>query len=121
MYSSNALLQEYQISRLSNSPVQNYLHNLIEIVEYLAVWLELEISSYSDRHDCSAVIQNEINDEITSIKLNCVAYIDQIVDYREQRALASKELFKRPHVDDNYHLIANLDYQLRRNFKVMLI
>ncbi|CAF1257742.1 unnamed protein product [Rotaria socialis] len=103
------------------SPVQNYLRNFIEIVEYLTVWLELEIPSYSDSHDFSTVVQNEILDEIASMKTNCIAYMGQIVDYREQRALANKELFKRPQLDDNYHLIANLDYQLRRNLKIMLI
>ncbi|CAF3538669.1 unnamed protein product [Rotaria socialis] len=83
--------------------------------------LIIKIPSYSDSHDFSTVVQNEILDEIASMKTNCIAYMGQIVDYREQRALANKELFKRPQLDDNYHLIANLDYQLRRNLKIMLI
>ncbi|CAF3271128.1 unnamed protein product [Rotaria sp. Silwood2] len=102
-------------------PVQNYLRDFIEIVEHLTIWLELEIPSYSDNNDFCIIVQNEILDEIASMKSNCIAYMSQIVDYREQRALANKELFKRPQFDDNYHLISNLDYQLYRNLKLMLM
>ncbi|CAF3778132.1 unnamed protein product [Rotaria sordida] len=101
--------------------VQNYLYDFIEIIEHLTVWLELEIPSYNDTNDFCIVVQNEILDEIASMKSNSIAYINQIVDYREQRALANKELFKRPQFDDNYHLISNLDYQLYRNLKLILI
>lgn len=102
-------------------PVQNYLRDFIEIVEHLTVWLELEIPSYSESDDFRIIVQNEILDEIASMKSHTIAYMSQIVDYREQRALANKELFKQPKLDDNYHLISNLDYQLYRNLKLMLI
>ncbi|CAF0764922.1 unnamed protein product [Adineta steineri] len=102
-------------------PVQNHLRNFIEIVEYLTLWLELEIPAYSESDDFHIVVQNEILDEIALMKANCVTYMGQIVDYREQRAVANKELFKRPQLDDNYHLISNLDYQLYRNLKLMLV
>ncbi|CAF1255877.1 unnamed protein product [Rotaria sordida] len=44
--------------------VQNYLHDFIEIVEHLTVWLELEIPSYNDTNDFCIATQNEILDEI---------------------------------------------------------
>ncbi|CAF2357700.1 unnamed protein product [Rotaria sp. Silwood2] len=81
-------------------------------IEHLTVWLELEIPSYSDSNDFCIVVQNEIFDEIALMKSNCIAYIFQIVDYCEQRAIVNKELFKRPQFDNNYHLMSNLDYEL---------
>ncbi|CAF3733609.1 unnamed protein product [Rotaria sp. Silwood1] len=117
---NNSNLSNHHLN-LMIQPVQNYLRDFIEIIEHLTVWLELEIPSYSDSHDFSIVVQNEILNEIASMKSNCIVYMSQIVDYREQRAIANKELFKRPQFDDNYHLISNLDYQLYRNLKLMLI
>jgi hypothetical protein len=102
-------------------PVQNYLRDFIEIVEHLTIWLELQIPSYSESDDFRIVVQNEILDEIASMKSHCITYMDQIVDYRGQRALASKELFKRSKLDDNYHLISCLDDQIYRNLKLMLM
>jgi hypothetical protein len=111
------------ISILGNiiSPVYNYLQDFIEIVEHLTVWLELEIPSYSESDDFRIIVQNEILDEIGSMKANCIVYMGQFIDYREQRAIANKELFKRSKFDDNYHLISYLDYQFYRNLKLMLI
>lgn len=103
------------------SPVQNYLRDFIEIVEHLTVWLELEIPSYSEGDDFRMIVQNEILDEIASMKANCIASMGQFLDYREQRALANKELFKRSKFDDNYQLISYLDSQFYRNLKLMLI
>lgn len=103
------------------NPVQNYLRNFIETVEHLTIWLELEIPSYSDSHEFSISVQNQILDEIASMKTNCITYMSQIVDYREQRATANKELLKRPQLNDNHYLIVHLDYQLHRNLKFILI
>jgi hypothetical protein len=127
VFSKNELI-DIQNPTLSNNhlnliipSVQNYFRDFIEIVEHLTLWLELEIPSYSESDDFRIVVQNEILDEIASMKGNSIAYMGQFVDYREQRAIANKELFKRPKFDDNSHLISNLDYQLYRNLKLMLI
>jgi hypothetical protein len=101
--------------------VQNHLRDFIEIVEHLTLWLELEIPSYSECDDFRLVVQNEILDEIASMKANSIVYMGQFVDYREQRAIANKELFKRSKFDDNYQLISYLDDQLYRNLKLMLM
>jgi hypothetical protein len=93
----------------------------MEIVEHITIWLELEIPSYSECDDFRIIVQNEILDEIASMKANCITYMGQFVDYREQRAIANKELFKQSKFDDNYHLISYLDYQLYRNLKLILI
>ena len=101
-------------------PVQNYLHDFVEIVEHLTLWLELQIPSYSDSEDFRIVVQNEILDDIASMKAQCINYMGRFVEYREQRAQANKDLFKQPTLDDNYHLISNLDHQFHRNLKLML-
>ena len=116
----NATLSNNQLNSVIH-PVQNYLRDFIEIVEHITLWLELEIPSYSESEDFRIIVQNEILNEIASMKANSIAYMGQFVDYREQRAIANKELFKRPKFDDNYQLISNLDYQLYRNLKLILI
>lgn len=101
--------------------VQNYLRDFIEIIEHLTIWLELEIPSYSEGDDFRVIVQNEILDEIATMKANSIASMGQFLDYREQRALASKELYKYSKFDDNYQLISYLDYQFQRNLKLILI
>lgn len=101
--------------------VQNYLRDFIELVEHLTIWMELDIPSYSESEDFRIVVQNEILDEIALMKVNSIAYMSQFVDYREQRAIANKELFKRSKFDDNYYLIIYLDEQFYRNLKLILI
>jgi hypothetical protein len=104
-----------------SSTVQNYLRDFIELVEHLTIWLELEIPSYSETNDFRIVVQNEILDEIASMKVNSIGYMGQFVDYREQRAIANKEFFKRSKFDDNYQLIIYLDEQFYRNLKLILM
>jgi len=116
----NSILSTNHLNLIIPS-VQNYLRDFIELVEHLTIWLELEIPSYNESDDFRIIVQNEILDEIASMKVNCIAYMGQFIDYREQRAIANKELFKRSKFDDNYHLISYLDYQLYRNLKLMLI
>ena len=118
--SPNASLSNHQLNLILH-PVQNSFRDFIEIVEHLTLWLELEIPCYSEGDDFRIVVHNEILDEIASMKANSIGYLGQFVDYREQRAIASKELFKRPKFDDNSQLIINLDYQLNRNLKLMMI
>lgn len=101
--------------------VHNHLSDFIELIEHLTIWLELEIPSYNDSDDYRISVQNEILDEIASIKVNSIASLSQFVDYREQRAIAKKELFKRSNFDDNEQLINYLDEQFSRNLKLMLI
>ena len=101
--------------------VQNYLRDFIELVEHLTIWLELEIPAYSEGDDFRIVVQNEILDEIAAMKVHSIASMGQFLDYREQRAIANKELFKRSELDDNSQLISCLDDQFHRNLKLMLI
>ncbi len=101
--------------------VQNYLRDFIELVEHLTIWLELEIPSYNESDDFRIVVQNEILDEIASMKIDSIAYMGQFVDYREQRAIANKELFKRSKMTDNSYLITYLDDQFYRNLKLILM
>ena len=106
---------------LISPTVQNYLRDFIELVEHLTVWLELEIPSYSESDDFHTTVQNEILDEIASMKIDSIGYMGQFVDYREQRAYANKELFKRSKMNDNSYLITYLDDQFYRNLKLILM
>ena len=101
--------------------VQNHLRHFIEIAEHITIWLELEIPSYTEGDDFRIVVQNEILDDIASMKAASIIHLSQFVDYHEQRAAANKELSKRPQLDDNYHLVLHLDKQFHRNLKLMLV
>lgn len=101
--------------------IHHHLSDFIELIEHLTIWLELEIPSYSESDDYRISVQNEILDQIASIKVNSIASLGQFVDYHEQRAMAKKELFKRSNFDDNEQLIDYLDEQFSRNLKLMLI
>jgi hypothetical protein len=121
IFLKSELVSYKENANLISPTVQNYLRDFIELVEHLTIWLELEIPSYSESDDFRIVVQNEILDEIASMKVNSIAYMGQFVDYREQRAIANIELFKRSKFDDNYYLITYLDDQFYRNLKLILM
>lgn len=117
------LLKSEQFSSRENLSltVRNCLGDFIELIEHLTIWLELEIPSSNPSDDFRINIQNEILDEIASIKVHSISSMNQFVDYHEQRALAKKELFKRSNFNDYEYFIIYLDDQFHRNLKLILI
>lgn len=101
--------------------VQNSLADFIELIEHLTIWLELEIPSSNPSEDFRIHLQNEILDEIASIKVQSISSMNQFVDYYEQRALAKKERFKRTNFNDYEYFLLYLDEQFHRNLKLILI
>lgn len=101
--------------------VQNQLRQFIETSEHLIIWLELEIPSYNDCDEFRLNVLNEILDDFVAMKSSQMNSLTHLLDYREQRAAASKSLLKHPELDDNQQLIRFLDRQVSRQTRLMLV
>lgn len=97
------------------------LLQLIEMINDVKIWIQLNIPRIEDGNNFGVSIQEETVNELTRAEENCFSIMENISKYFANRAKLISKLMKYPQIDDYRESIHELDQKEVVNFRLCFL